>query len=252
MGRIYILGTANSIPREGHENTHFLIEQGQRSILVDCAANPILHLLRASVSLDQITDLVLTHFHPDHVSGIPLLLMDMWLLKRKKPINIYGLSDTLERMKTVMELFDWKHWPGFFPVFFHALPEQEMTLAVDTPDLKLYTSPVKHLIPTIGLRIEFPLMEKSVAYSCDTEPCQAVVDLAKGADVLIHEATGIGIGHSSASQAAAIARQAGVRRLFLIHYDITKITPEAMIAEAGEVFPGKVALATDFLSIDLG
>lgn len=252
MGRIYILGTANAIPREGHENTHFLIEQGQHQILVDCASNPILHLARAGVGLDQITDLVLTHFHPDHVSGVPLLLMDMWLLKRTRALHIYGLEDTIERMKAVMELFDWKHWPGFFPVFFHSVPEQELTLVIDSPDFKLFASPVKHLVPTIGLRMEFPLSERSAAYSCDTEPCAAVTDLARRVDVLIHEATGKGIGHSTAGQAAAIARQAEARKLYLIHYDVIKTTPETMLAEAAEIFPGKVMLATDFLSIEMG
>jgi len=251
MGTLLILGTANAIPREGHETTHFLIELGERNILVDCSGNPILHLAKAGVELDSITDIVVTHFHPDHVSGIPLLLMDMWLQHRTRPMNVYGLETVIERLKVMMDLFDWKHWPGFFPVFFHSLPEEDMTLAIQTPDFKLYTSPVKHFIPTIGLRMEFPQIEKTAAYSCDTEPCPAVVELGRGADVLIHEAAGHGSGHSSVEQAAAIARQAEARRLFLIHYDITKMDAEEMLSRAKQIFPGKTALATDFLRIEL-
>jgi len=250
MSRIYILGTSSAIPREGYENTHFLIEHGERKILVDCGSNPVLHLSRAGVALDDITDIVMTHFHPDHVSGLPLLLMDMWLLKRRKPLNIYGLGHANERLQIVMDLFDWKHWPGFFPLFFHSLPEQEMTLAIQSPDFKLFTSPVKHFIPTIGLRMEFPLVEKTVAYSCDTEPCAQVVELARGVDVLIHEAAGYGTGHSSPEQAAVIARQAKARELWLIHYDITKIDPDQVIRQTTEIFSGKVTLATDFMSLE--
>jgi ribonuclease Z len=250
MSRIYILGTASAVPREGHENTHFLIEQGEHKILVDCSSNPILHLSRAGIELDGITDIVMTHFHPDHVSGLPLLLMDMWLLKRKKPLNIYGLAHATERLQAVMELFDWKHWPGFFPVFFHSIPEQVMTLAINAPDFKLYTSPVKHFIPTIGLRMEFPLLEKTVAYSCDTEPCSQVVELAKEVDLLIHEAAGHGTGHTSPEEAAAIARQANARELWLIHYDITQIDLDQAIQRATDIFPGKVTLATDFKSLE--
>ena len=125
-----------------------------------------------------------------------------------------------------------------------------MTLAIHSPDFKLFTSPVKHFIPTIGMRMEFPLVEKSVAYSCDTEPCAQVVELAKGVDVLIHEAAGHGTGHSSPEQAAAIARQAKARELWLIHYDITKIDPDQVIRQTTEIFPGKVILATDFMSIE--
>jgi len=251
MAKIYVLGTANAIPKEGHENTHFLIQLGERNIMVDCSGNPIVHLAKAGVDLDQITDIVVTHFHPDHVTGLPLMLMGMWLQKRTRPLNIYGLEHTTERVKTMMELFDWKHWPGFFPVFFHSLPEQDMTLAINSPDFRLFTSPVKHFIPTIGLRMEFLLIEKSAAYSCDTEPCPQVVELARGVDVLIHEAAGLGTGHSSAEQAAAIARQAQARRLYLIHYDSTKIDPDQVLQEVKNIYSGKVALATDFMKIEL-
>lgn len=251
MVTIFILGSANAIPREGNETTHFLIELGERNILVDCSGNPVVHLARAGVELDQITDIVITHFHPDHVAGLPLLLMDMWLLRRNIPLQIYGLEHSIERIKTMMDLFDWKHWPGFFPVFFHSLPEQDMTLAISAPEFRLFTSPVKHFIPTIGLRMEFPLIEKSAAYSCDTEPCSQVVELAKGVDVLLHEAAGYGTGHSSAEQAAAVAREAEARSLYLIHYDATKIDTKTVLEKVGVIYPGKARMATDFLKIEL-
>ena len=47
----------------------------------------------------------------------------------------------------------------------------------------------------------------SLAYSCDTEPCTAVVDIARDVDILLHEATGAVTGHSSAAQAGEAARQ---------------------------------------------
>jgi ribonuclease Z len=58
---------------------------------------------------------------------------------------------------------------------------------------------------------------KVVAYSCDTEPADAIRDLAREADILVHEATGEGPGHASAEQAAAIAADANVGRLLLVH-----------------------------------
>jgi ribonuclease Z len=90
-----------------------------------------------------------------------------------------------------------------------------------------------------------------MAYSCDTEPCQAVINLASGADVLIHEASGAGPGHSSASQAGGIARQAEVGRLLLIHYPTRDPEPETLVEEARTTFPGEVGLATDFMELEL-
>lgn len=67
-------------------------------------------------------------------------------------------------------------------MIFHRLADQESSLAIGGPQLRIFTSPVKHLIPTIGLRMEFLPENKILAYSCDTEPCPQVVELAKGAD----------------------------------------------------------------------
>jgi ribonuclease Z len=109
---------------------------------------------------------------------------------------------------------------------------------------------VRHLIPTIGLRFEFLQSGKTFAYSCDTEPCPQVVTLASGADVLIHEAAGASNGHSSASQAGGIAREAEVGTLYLIHYRTGSYDPRPLVEEAGQIFQGKVALAEDFMTIE--
>lgn len=99
MPKVIILGSSNAIPSTGHENTHMVVVGEDRTVLVDCVSNPILRLEKAGLDFNNLTDLVLTHFHPDHVSGVPLLLMDMWLMGRHKPLNIYGLHHTLDRME---------------------------------------------------------------------------------------------------------------------------------------------------------
>lgn len=250
MGKIIILGSGNAIPEVDHENTHFLIQGEDRTVLVDTGSNPMIQLSRAHVNPLLITDLILTHFHPDHVSGAPLLLMDLWLLKRKSPLQVYGLPHTLDRLETMLNLYDWKQWPGFFPVFFHRLPEHEMSTFLMTPEIKISSSPVQHLIPTIGLRIEWTRVKKSAAFSCDTQPCQAVIELARETDVLIHEATGLGEGHSSAIEAAQIARSAGAHKLYLIHYPKENGHPAGLVAEASKAFTGPVELARDLMEID--
>jgi ribonuclease Z len=251
MGQIEILGSAYAVPDQQHENTHLLVVEGEHHILIDCASNPIQHLRQARVEFDEISDMILTHFHPDHVSGAPLLLMDMWLLDRKLPLNIYGLKHTIDRMEVMMELFEWKRWPGFFPVLFHRIPEEEFSLVLDFPDLKLFASPVKHLIPTIGLRVEFPHENKVVAYSCDTEPCPQVVRLAESADILIHEAAGPSLGHSSPAQAAEVAQRANARSLYLIHYPTRGVDLDSLVDEARLHFQGPVSLAKDYMTLEI-
>lgn len=250
MAKIIILGSSNAIPTEKHENTHMAVVGSQNTLLIDCVSNPILRIPQAGIDFDSLTDLVLTHFHPDHVSGVPLLLMNMWLLGRRRPLNIYGLHHTLDRIEDLMGFYDWSSWPNFFPIAFYRLPQVEMTPVLANSEFRVFASPVRHLIPTIGLKVEFTNTGKSAAYSCDTEPCPQVKRLASGVDVLIHEASGASPGHSSASQAAAIAREAKAGALYLIHYPTRDADPALLVEEAKAAFSGSVALAQDFMELE--
>lgn len=250
MAKVIILGASNAIPTRDSENTHMVIVGDERTVLVDSVSNPILRLEQAGLDFNELTDIIVTHFHPDHVSGVPLLLMDMWLMGRKKPLNIYGLHYTLDRVEGMMGFYNWSEWPEFFPVVFHRLPSREMTTVLDCPDFTIHASPVHHMIPNIGLRVEFPRSGKSMAYSCDTEPCEEVVRLSAGADVLIHEATGAEPGHSSAAQAGAAAAKAEVGELYLIHYPTGRFANGDPVAEASTKYPGGIKLAKDFMTLE--
>lgn len=246
MAELVVLGSANAIPDENHENTYLALLGETRQILIDCAGSPVVRLKQAGIDLGQLTDLFLTHFHPDHVAGVPSLLMSMWLLGRRQPLNIYGLHHTLDRIEKLMGFYEWDEWPDFFPVVFHRLPAEKMTLALSCDQFQIFTSPVCHLIPAIGLRIEELQTGRVLAYSCDTEPCENVVDFAAEADILIHESTGPYPGHSSAAQAGNIAARAKVESLFLIHYNPRET---ALVAQAQKEFPGPVKLAEDFMKM---
>lgn len=250
MCRVIILGSSNAIPTRDHENTHMVIVGEERMLLVDSVSNPILRLEQAGLNFNDLTDIVVTHFHPDHASGIPLLLMDMWLMGRQKPLNIYGLHYTLDRIEGLMGFYNWSEWPNFFPVVFYRLPTREMTPVLNCPDFIVHASPVHHMIPNIGLRIEFPRSKSSMAYSCDTEPCEEVIRLSAGVDVLIHEATGLSPGHSSATQAGEVAKKAEVGKLYLIHYPTGRYSKGDPVAEAKAAFPGDIQLAKDFMTLE--
>jgi ribonuclease Z len=253
MAHLIILGSSNAIPSPGHENTHMAIITSERKVLIDCASSPVIRLEQAGVEINSITDIILTHFHPDHVAGLPLLLMDMWLMGRRQPLNIYGLKYTIDRAETMMALYNWAEWPGLFKVNFFPVLAENRAIVLSDARICIYSSPVKHFLPTICLRLDLKAANtKSIAYSCDTEPCQAVLDISQGVDILLHEAAGPSAGHSSASQAGDLARQAGVGALYLIHYPTGRFSSGDLVAEARLKFPGKVLLAVDFMKIDLG
>ena len=250
MAKLILLGSSNAIADKAHENTYMVLVGEKHTVLIDCVNNPLLRLQDVGVDFNSLTDLILTHFHPDHVSGVPLLLMNMWLMGRRAPLNIYGLHHTLDRVESMMASYEWGSWPDFFPISFCRLPMHELTTVMDVDEFKILASPVHHMIPAIGLRVEFKPQQKALAYSCDTEPCQEVVHLAEGVDVLIHEAAGAFLGHSSAAQAAEDARQAEVGELILIHYPTGRFASGDLVAEARERFSGPVRLAADFMVIE--
>ena len=100
---------------------------------------------------------------------------------------------------------------------------------------------------------------RTVVYSGDTRPCQGVIEAAQGADLLIHEATfgadeaarAVETGHSTAQEAAALARDAGVRRLVLTHISAryNRDAPE-LLAEATAIFP-TTTIARDGMAVDV-
>ncbi len=151
-----------------------------------------------------------------------------------------------------MTAFHWEEWTGFYPVAFHHLPEREGILVRENDEFLITASPVRHYVPTMGLRVVAKETGFILAYSSDTVPCDEVVRLAKGADLLLHEATGDEpLGHSSAAQAGAIAQEAGVKALGLIHFHVWEATVDHLIPEAKGTFDGPIFLCKDFMDVKL-
>lgn len=246
MSKLTFLGTASAVPAKNQQNTHFIVQSGNRTILVDCVGNPVVRLQEAGIDPLSVTDLILTHFHPDHVSGVPLLLMDLWLLGRKDVLNVFGLHDVIDRMVKMLDLYDWQTWEGFYPVKIIRIQDRAQIL-IDEGDLVVMSFPVCHMIPGIGIKMDLP--DGRFCYSCDTAPCEAVVKLAHGMDILIHEATGKGSGHSSPEEAGRIAQLAGVKQLYLIHYP-PDADEEDWLNQAKSAFSGEVILAKDLMVVE--
>lgn len=248
MAKLIILGTATNIPDATHENTHMVLVGDERMVLIDGPGNPYSRLLQAGLDPDRLTDIVVTHFHPDHAAGIPLLLMAIGLKGRKAPLNLYANQHCMERLLRNLEDYDWDKW-HWFKVNMILLPEDERHLFLEYEDFCLYTTPVKHFVPAVGIRVETP--DKILVYSGDTAPTPALDRLAVGAEIMIHEVGGASEGHSSAAQAGKAAAKSGAKELILVHYPVGGFDGRILLKEAGEKFSGKVSLAEDFLKIEL-
>ena len=251
MARLIFLGTSSAVPDENHQYAQLLLLGRDHTLMVDCGSNPDIRLRQLGLNSEVPSDLLITHFHPDHSAGLWTFLLSAWLLGRKTSLTIHGLETTIQSIKTVLQLYQWDDWPGLFPVEFNPLRDEEMFTVLRNEEFTVYSSPVQHVIPNIGLRIEIRPSGNVLAYSSDTEPCPQLDKLAENADILIHEATGRGAWHSSPAQAGQVAQRCGARSLYLIHYPTINTDLRQWLEQAQAEFDGPVSLAEDNLAIDL-
>lgn len=213
MAHIVLLGTGAALSDARREHTYLVAKGRQTAMVIDCEGSPVQRLSQAGIALDCIDHLLLTHHHPDHIYGVSVFLLDLWLAGRKKVLHVYGLAETLRATRAMMRAFEWERWFkfGFFPIEFHRIPPTPCRALFVTPEFLVATAPTKHLIPTVAVRVESNESRKSITYSSDTQVCETIVNLARGSEILFHEATTLNAskeGHASARQAGAQAKRA--------------------------------------------
>lgn len=243
--KLIMLGTA-AIADLSHDNVYMVLDSGDLKILIDCGGSPTSRIMRTELNFTDLNALIVTHHHPDHIYGVPILLMNLWLLGRRGSFPIYGPQKTLQVIRSMMDLYEWDTWPDFLHIDFHEIPLVPDAPVVSDHVVSITASPVAHMIPTIGLRMMNQQTGKVLAYTSDTMRDPSVVHLARNADILIHEATGEYYGHSTGADAARDAMEANAKQLVLVHYPSVRGDPEAILEEAKAIFRGSVELAEDF------
>jgi ribonuclease Z len=244
MSRLVLLGTAAALPNASHENTYMVVEGHGGSVMIDCAGGPIGRLEQAGVPHAKLSAVIITHIHPDHAYGLPLLLMGLWLLGREDRLRVHALRIVGAQLRAVMDAYEWGDWPRFFPVDFEPVEEHVGAPVLENDDFRITAALNQHMVPTLSLRIENKASGFVVAYSSDTAPCDEVIRLARGADLLLHEAAGATPGHSSAAMAGQVARKAGAKKLVLVHYQV-HADPATLAREAQSEFDGPIEVAQD-------
>lgn len=245
MVELIILGSSASVPDAEHDTVSLILRGADWAILIECGGSPLHKLAQLGVGLEDLRAVILSHRHPDHLYGLPMLVQGLWIGGREAPLPIYGPRQALDRARDLLELLDLADREGMFTVEWHPVPLREGREVMNWEEIRVRAAPVIHAgNDTLAFRFENRATGRAIVYSADTEPCPALVRLALGADLLLHEATGDHAGHSTPAQAAEVAREAGVAQLALIHYPVRGVNLEAWRLQAAE-FPGPVTLARD-------
>ena len=243
MTDLIVLGSAASVPDADHDTVSLVLRTLAGSILIDCGGSPLHKLARLGIEIEDVRAVILTHHHADHIYGLPMLVQGLWLGGREDPLPIYGPQQALDRAQKLLELFDLAVREEMFALEWRPVPLRQGRRVLALGEVQITAAPTVHAgNDTLALRLEDTSTGRAVVYSADTEPCPALIQLAAGADLLLHEATGDHPGHSSPAEAAEVAREAGVAQLALIHYPVRGVDLEAWRRRAAG-FPGPVGLA---------
>jgi ribonuclease Z len=249
-----------------------LVERGGEQLLLDCGEGTQRQLLLAG-GIPQLEHIFITHGHADHTLGLIGLTRTFALANRKQPLTIYGpegfarlyaaMDSLYGRLTYEVDVREIK--PGESVRFTdfqvnafavnhgmralgYAIVEDEITGHLDLARADaLGVAPRQRGLLQRGESVETEsgVVEpgdvlgasrrgRHVVYSGDTRPCAATIEAAKGADLLIHEASFLTdeqarakqTHHSTALEAASVARQAGVKQLALVHIPARYFVPD--------------------------
>lgn len=235
MPTLHLLGTGGAVSDLHRTTTMLAFTDGPSTLVIDCGGDVVQRMLAANIDPATLEAMIITHEHPDHVSGFPLFMEKIWLHGRREPLPIYGIAAALDQAKRCFDTFDTSRWNGLPQRDWREIAHEENALVMDTKHWRITATPGKHSVPVVGLRVESKTTGGVVAYSCDTEPIPEMACLAHQADILVHEANGKGPGHTSIPQAAEIAVQAEAKRLVLVH--LSAGDKSTALEEARAYFP---------------
>jgi ribonuclease Z len=228
---VHVLGSGAAFSDGSRTTTMLALEGPSGIVVIDCGGDVVQRLLAHGLDPLRVTALIVTHEHADHVGGLPLMLERLWLAGRRTPLPVIGIAPAVAQATRLHDAFDTSDWPGYSGIAPQVVPHVAGTMLLSNADWRITASPGNHSVPVIGLRAE-ARSGAVVAYSCDTTYDPAIVELARGADLLLHEAAGEAPMHASPCQAARVAVEASARRLVLVHlpHDFDEDGPEVACA----------------------
>lgn len=231
-------------------NISMVLESGAK-VLLDCGYNVPQKLWQMFPDSEYLDAVFISHFHSDHVAGLPMLIMKMRQDRRKRSLTIIGPKGFEADFRKLYEL----NYKGFiditgFPLNFI---EAKGGDAMDLGDIRLSFADASHLentpyfVPTLALRADSG--GSSMCYSSDTVYTTRIVELARGCDMLVHDSYMPADSeyhkrmpaHGSPKAAGRVAKEANARRLalFNIHRSFNN-DRSAMLNEAVSEFGGEI------------
>lgn len=272
--RVTLLGTGTPAPLMARFGPSILVEAGREKLVVDAGRGAYQRLWQLGVPYSDITAVLLTHLHSDHVVGLPDLWLSGWLVSRaEKPLELWGPTGTAEMASHLEAAFafdrairvsdDRAREPGGHIVA-HDIGEQ---VVFERNGVRVVAFLVDHGVvkPALGYRVDYG--GHSVVLSGDTRPSPTLIRVARGTDLLIHEVAfaaddslaanaqlrGIIAHHSTPSQAGEVLTKVHPKLAVFSHIVIRGGASTADIVRlARTTYDGPLVVGIDLMRFYIG
>jgi ribonuclease BN (tRNA processing enzyme) len=288
--RLITLGTvAGPPPRPHRAQSSNLLIVNDTLYVVDAGDGAARRITQAGFNVRDVGTIFITHHHDDHTAGVGTLMSAAWDRQRTKPINVYGPPRTEELVKAAVQYFaisaeiriaDGGRTVPIDKVFFG----HDVGTGVIYKDANITVTAIENThfdfhkvsaaAPHKSYSYRFDTPGRAIVFTGDTGPSDALVEFAKGADLLVSEANSIeermqdllrsgqwqvmtpqeqdrikrqmAAGHLSPDDVGAVAARAGVKTVVLTHLTWKDNDDYASwVAEVRKHFSGPVMLAKD-------
>jgi ribonuclease Z len=278
---ITLLGTGCPVVSTMRYGPAQVVRHGGHAVLVDCGSGVTQRLLAAGLSGRELDAVLLTHLHSDHLVDLFQLIVSSWHQGRDRPQRVFGPPGTRAYVDGLMAL--WRS--ELEQRMAHERRPSTAALEVEVTEIVPSATPCQVL--TLGeLRVEafevdhrpvrhafgfaFETPEARLVLSGDTRACTAVIEAARGADLLVHEVfvhrelpvtpgvrsaetvANVASYHTLSSEVGKVAAEAGVGCLALTHFVPPACDRKALLAEVAADFAGPVVIGEDLMTLEPG
>lgn len=278
--RLILLGTGGGPrPKKDNNASAQVIIVNDLLYVVDCGDGVARQLVLAGAALDRLRHVFITHHHSDHNADYGNLLLLSWASGLRTRVDTWGPPplDRITRLFFELSAYDIDIRitdEGRLPLLplVHAHELREPGLVMQDDNVKVTSTLVRHPLVTPALAYRLDTADRSIVVSGDTAYSENLVQLASGADVLVHEAlylpavdrlvarvpnattlrTHLLASHTSAEDAGRVAAAAGVKTLVLSHFvppDDPLVTEEMWRDAARTHFRGEIIVGRDLMEI---
>jgi len=252
MAKIIFLGTSGAVATKTRDNTSIFIQTKKDNLLVDLPGSVVKKLSQVNFDFKKLSYLLFTHAHPDHIYGIISLLHSQYKLKNK--LYIFAHSKVINLIKKLRKIFKLTDTNKYPKVIYRKINLKKPFY--DSRELSLQAFKVKHSQESVGFKLFFKKINKSVVFSGDTAFNYNLIKIAFNCDYLIHDCfcperffkqyPELYKMHTSSLLLGKIASLAKVKNLIPIHFaSEVKYSLGEILNEIKKNYSGKVIIPED-------